>query len=39
MFLLRVANYLHNGRPKAAVAGAPEVATRVLQIHGSASHR
>lgn len=39
MFLLRVANYLHNGKPKAAVTGAPELATHGSQIHGSARHR
>lgn len=39
MFLLRVANYLHNGKPKAAVAGAPELAKHGSQIHGSARHR
>lgn len=39
MFLLRVANYLHNGKPKAAATGAPELATPGLQMHGSARHR
>lgn len=39
MFLLRVANHLHNGKPKAAVTGAPELATPGSQMHGSARHR
>lgn len=39
MFLLRAANYLHNGKLKAAVAGAPELAMCGLQIHGSAQQR
>lgn len=36
MFLLRVANYLHNGKQKAAVAGTLELAKCGSQIHGSA---
>lgn len=39
MFLLRAANYLHNGKLKAAVAGAPELAMCRLQIHRSAQQR
>lgn len=39
MFLLRAADYLHNGKPKAALAGAPELAMCRSQIHGSALQR
>lgn len=39
MFLLRAANYLHNGKLKATVAGAPELAMCRSQIHGSALQR
>lgn len=39
MFLLRVANYLHSGKPKEVVAGAPALATHGLQIAGFAHHR
>lgn len=39
MFLLRAANYLHNGKLKAAVTGAPDLAMCGSQIHRSAQQR